>query len=187
MFVEMPSAKLKDRRVDKVLIQNDYNLEDCIIYYSPIVGLLYYAGIFVAFTSGMILLLVYYACVKFTMFFSFHLVIGYLLSAFLNNSFVITSKELIVINPNFPFKRFEKYDLNRIQKVVMDNSWLILFSWIFLLSSRYVCIIDELKQRKFYCAYLERDAYDENITEKNLDDFQAHLKKLSIKTEMNLD
>jgi hypothetical protein len=186
MFVGV-SAKLKDRRVNTVLKQNDYSLEDCTIYYSPIVGWLYYAGIFVAFTYGMLLLLVYYAFVMFTMFFLIYFVICYLFCAFLNNSFVITSKELIVVNPNFPFRRFEKFDLNSIKKVILHDSGLILFSWIFLLSSRYAIIHDEGKQRKFYCAYLERDAYDENITEKNLDDFEAHLKQLNIKTEMYLD
>jgi hypothetical protein len=186
MFVGI-SAKLKDRRVDRILIYDDYNLEDCTIYYSPITGCFFYMGLLIVVLSVYFFLIIYYILVNFAIFLLLYCFIGYLVCAFLNNSFIITSKELIVINPNFPFKRFEKYDLTTIQKVVLDDSGLILFSWIFLLSSRYVCIIDELKQRKFYCAYLERDAYDENITEKNLDDFQAHLKKLSIKTEMNLD
>jgi hypothetical protein len=186
MFVGI-SAKLKDRRVDKILIENDYNLEECTIYYSPITGWFFYMGLLIAVSSAYFFFIIYYVSINFAVFLALYCCLGYFICAFLNNSFIITSKELIVVNPNFPFRRFEKYDLNAIQKVVLDDSRLILLSWIFLLSSRYVNVHDEVKQRKFYCAYLERDAYDENITEKNLDDFEAHLKQVGIKTEMHLD
>ena len=114
--------------------------------------------------------------------------LGYLVVAYLNNSFVITENKILVVNPNFPFRRFIRYDLGQIQKVKIDSSKRLWITMVFAHSgNNYIEITAAHKANKFYCSYLNVDAFDENFTENTMDDLYASLKQNNIITEFNLD
>jgi hypothetical protein len=180
------SAKIKDRRIDKYLEKKGYNLAECEMFYSPITGFLFYLLILIAFTIPwcvffplLILKYPYYFLIYFT--------VQYLALAYLNNSYIITQQKLIVINPNFPFQKMKVYEFGEIENIKIDNSWLTLLTWIFLIfCSNYIEVHTTNKVHRFYSIFLNVDCCDENITEKTLDDFNDNLAKHNIATEFNL-
>lgn len=180
------SAKLKDKRVDKILEKSGQNMAECTVFYSPIVGFWAYFAIFIAVLipfslkiAGLIL--------QYPRYVVLYLIVQYLALAYLNNSFVLTPKNLLVINPNFPFQHCTTYALDQVEKVTIDRSGFRWFSWILLIfTSHFTAISSRGATRRFYCMLLERDAFDENITEKNLDDFQAALTQQGVVLDFKL-
>jgi hypothetical protein len=181
------SAKIKDRRVDRILRKVGYDITACEIYYSPVRVWLF----------GWVLLLVaaipvsfyfFHLAYQFTCYFLLYFLLGYVVVGYLNNSFVIVPDKLLVINPNFPFNRVVSYNLKRVRKVKIDNSaWLWITAIFAHWGNNYVEISTENRVERFYCTCLEVDAFDENFTEKTMDDFQAGLLKVNVPTEFNLD
>ena len=91
------------------------------------------------------------------------------------------------INPNFPFKKITIYDFAEIEKIKIDDSKLKVISWVLLIfSSNYIEISTNENTERFYSIFLQPDAFDENLTEKTLDDFNAVLCGKHILTEFNL-
>jgi hypothetical protein len=175
------SAKTKDKRVDKIAIEHGYDNYE--IFYSPIF-------IWIFFT---IYLLILSLPITFQFYNYWHyllgyLFIGYLISSYLNNSFIITEKELLIINPNFPFTNFRTYKIDRIEKVKIDkNKWLNLLACLMIFENNYVQIYSGKKSRIYYCNGLNLDAFDENLTEKTLDDFSFSLTRKNIVVELKID
>lgn len=181
------SAKTKDRRVDRVLEKLGYEATACEIFYSPVmVWVTYLMLFFMALlpVSLCLLALLY----RFPVYGGLYFLLGYLMAAYLNNSVVLTQDKLIIINPNFPFRRSVIYDLAELRDVKIDQSkWLWSTFFIFAHSgSNYVEISTDDKTRRFYCTCLQVDAFDENLTEKTMDDLHFALEKRNVPTEFNL-
>lgn len=180
------SAKLQDKRVDHKLETMGYSLADCEVFYSPIRGYLIYLG-------GLLLVIAPFCWPFYTVIadyyirFLLYFTLVYLVLAYLNNSYALTEKQLIVINPNFPFRKVVVYDLASIQKVRIDHSKLRFILWVLLiLGCNYVEIYTTNQVQRFYSIFLEVDAYDENITEKTMSSFSNALHKRAVKVDMNI-
>ncbi|WP_442264857.1 hypothetical protein ACSIGC_10930 [Tenacibaculum sp. ZS6-P6] len=120
-----------------------------------------------------------------------YLFLGYLLTAYYSNSFVILEDKIIIINRNFPFTRFEKYNFKDLRDIEINKGKsfpMNLISWLFLdLGSNYIKLkLQNTITRKFYCSNLDVDCYDENWTEKNLDDFYNDLKGRNVRVNMKI-
>ena len=63
--------------------------------------------------------------------------------------------------------------------------WLLSLFGIF--GGNYLELIEEGKTRRYFCIGLETDAYDENFTEKTIEEFYQWLKRHGIITRYNLD
>lgn len=161
------SAKLKDKRVDRILRKKGVHPIEYPIFYSPINGCLLYLALVCVGIIPFTCYIFYYIGWAFYYYFwlaSFIAIAFYLPIAYLNFSFVITKKSLYCINPNFPFNHFYKFDFLDIKRVVVYRD-----------ISNYIKVVTDKREYKFYCLFLERDAYDENITEYNIDDFVGYL------------
>jgi hypothetical protein len=181
------SAKTKDRRVDNILKKRGYDVAGCEIFYSPINIWLFFLGILflVAIPFSWYLIRLAYMLPLYAL---LYFLVSYLIVAFLNNSFVLTATQLLIINPNFLFRKVISYDLKQISKIKIDSSkWLWLTVIFAHFGKNYVEIASENKTQRFYCTMLEVDAYDENLTEKTMDDFQASLLKHNLSVEFNLE
>ena len=61
-------------------------------------------------------------------------------------------------------------------------------AWIFLIfKSNYIEVYFNNKKGRFYCSSLQLDSFDENWTEKTIDDLQYSLLKKGIMIEFRLD
>ena len=184
------SDEIKDRRVDKYLDKKGYNLAECEIFYSPISIYLFYLFYLLLLTLSAIPIELYFKIYNFKHPYCFliYFIVQYLVLAYLNNSYVIAQQKLIVINPNFPFQKMKVYEFGEIDKIKIDNSWpVFLITWIFLIfSSNYIEVYSRNKVRRFYSIFLAVDSFDENLTEKTLDDFSNALSKNGIKVKFNL-
>lgn len=180
------SAKLKDKRVDRLLRQAGYEPEKCEIFYSPAKGIyffLFWLAIFLIIQIGFIFLFW-----RYRVYLLIYAVLTFLFAESLNNSFVLTEGQLVVIRPGFLFKRVKVYDLAAITKIKIDYSPMLWALVLFIGPSRnYVEVITENRTKRFYCISLEIDAFDENMTEKTIDNFHAALVKREVNVEFNLD
>lgn len=180
------SAKIKDRRVDGILKGMGLNSSDCEIFYSPIAGFLFYFLILIAFVIP-IFFLTPVVIFNYPYHFLIYATAKYLILAYMNNSYVIYHKQLIVINPNFPFRSVKIYEIDQIEKIVINNR-LSFFTWVFLIfCPNYIEVHSNRKTQRFYSIYLEEDYFDENITEKTLDDFNSALNKMHVPTDFHLN
>lgn len=197
MLVIAPSLQLKDKRIDKTLLKNGYDLKKCTIFYSPIkmyfifLLMLFFAGGFYAFYAFYFLyefvaLLTSFIGVIFI--FLAYITISLLLVFKLNNSVVLTDDELVIINPNFPFKKISKYRFRDIIGVKIDNYKRFTFlTFIFLLfDSNFIQIKLKNQSKRYYCIFLNVDAFDENWTELTLDDLHYSLENKELNVEMKL-
>jgi hypothetical protein len=105
----------------------------------------------------------------------------YLVSAYSNNTFAITADELVIVNPNYPFRKHSVIPLAAISYLHIGEyspTWrkLLLF-----LSNNYIDLTMGSDTSRYYCIGLEADAYDENLTEKTIEDFQNELEKRNVK------
>lgn len=180
------SAKLKDRRVDRMLINYGYDVTKCEIFYSPITVWLFLCALLLL-TLIPFSFYIFYLAYLFAFYFISYLIIGYLIVAYLNNSFVITEKKLLIINPNFPYRKFICYDLEQVNKIKMDSSKVLWITSIFAhFGSNYIEIFTTKKVERHYCTSLDVDAFDENFTEKTIDDFCTSLKQHGVTVEFKL-
>ena len=181
------SFKFKDKRIDKYLKDNDYS--NYVIYYSPIKSWFFGLSL-IALTLLPVSIFITSNILVFTLV-AFYFFIGYLITSYYNNSFVILENQLIIINRNFPFLRFKMYNFNDINEVEINEGKGVLIklvSGLFMIfGSNYVVIKTHFNtNRKYYCVNLDVDCYDENWTEKNLDDFSNDLKNRHLKVNMKI-
>ncbi len=170
-----------DKRVDKLLLKND--IVSSKIYYSPIsIWLLF----LVLFAMQLIPFIYSFLIIYFLLLIPYGLT-SYLLSAKLNNSFVITENQLVVINPNIPFRQFKVIPMETITEIVIDESSNPLYYIFFILATNFVTIKTADKSETFFCIGLERDAFDENLTEDTLESFNDHLVRKGIQVQFKLD
>ncbi len=171
---------VKDRRVDKMAQKMGY--DNYQVFYSPIVNSLVFATLMPMVIGG------------FSLFFlnlwyiyaSAYLLLMYLIAAYLNNSFIITGNELLVINPNFPFRRFKKHALANIQQVDIEQSWG--FSSLTLFNKTNNIIVTTSTGYYIYCCEsLEEDYYDRDTVEHTLDDLEYSLRSKKVIVHMNID
>jgi hypothetical protein len=192
MILNGVSLKLKDLRIDKILSKNGY--ENYTIYYSPLKSWFVFFGIMIPillplaiFLFSTIIELFLSNKYLFTLFLSVYIILGYLISSYVNNSFVLTKNELIIVNPNFPFRKFIVLKLNQIKlaEICNDKSWVftILFG---VFGGNYVRISRFSDTKKFYCYNLDVDCFDENWTEKTFDDFFDDLNSKNVKVKMKI-
>jgi hypothetical protein len=95
--------------------------------------------------------------------------------------------KLIVINPNFPFRRSTSYNLEAIHHLKIDQSKWLWLTFVFAHGGgNYLEINTNQEVHRFYCTCLQVDAVDENLTEKTMDDLHFALEKRNVPTEFNL-
>ena len=174
--------KLKDKRVDKILASKKYDKAE--IFCSPIstwialLALMLPSAGFLFFNAWIW---------KHWYFVVLYFIISYLINAFLNNSFALYEDKLLIINPNFPFRRFQIIKREEIKLISIDNvkrpQWLIIFMAV---SGCYLSIEIADKTLKFHCAGLDLDAYDESWTEKTIDDLHYKLVENKFPTAFNI-
>lgn len=171
---------MKDRRIDKMAQKRGYSSYQ--VFCSPIVSSLVFAVAMPIVTIGLsvFLLDLWY------IYMPAYLLLVYLIAAYLNNSFIIAKDELLVINPNFPFRRFKKYTLANIQQVDIEQSWG--FSSVTLFGKTNNVIVTTPKGYYIYCCEsLEEDYYDRNTVESTIDDFEYSLRSKKVIVNMNID
>lgn len=173
--------KLKDKRVDKMLRAK--GITEAAIYYSPI---MFWLLFWVLMIQPALWLIVVLSSSVYGLLLIPYFITSYLLYAYHFNSFAFHNDQLIIINPNFPFRKMTILPLKDIQQATIDKSkrkWpqaFMLFSENYLLLQTNTCTI------KYYCAGLEEDAYDENWTEKTIEDLDITLRERGVATDFKL-
>lgn len=176
------NMRFKDKRVDSMLFSRGLIPTD--FFYSPIavwlwnivlfLGIGFWIVIPIAFSGFFPLVMVYFG-------------VSYLMAAYSNNSFALSKDSLMVVNPNFPFRKVTVYSLQEIEKVVIDEEKRI-WGWVFGMAViNFISIEAGGKALKYHCAGLDLDAFDENMTEETMDTFQYELKARGVRTVFNLD
>ncbi len=183
MFITGFSLKLKTKKVDKILLEKGYTLEECEIYYSPITSWFVLIAMMLSFFIPFVFTDLLSYKYNFWMCILTYFIVGYFFIAYLNNIPVLVKNELIMINPYFPFRNFEVFQIEAIAMVKIDESS-FLPAWIFLVfKSNYL----ENYKKRFYCSSLQVDSFDENWTEKTMDDFKYSLLQNGVMVEFELD
>jgi hypothetical protein len=77
-------------------------------------------------------------------------------------------------------------DLNDILNVTIDTKKRKWPQAFILFSENYIEVTTRNKSQKFYCTGLELDSYDENWTEKTIEDLDSNLKEKGIPTDFKL-
>ena len=175
------SLKLKDKRVDKILASKNYDYAE--IFYSPISTWI----LFLALIMPSVAFLFFNAFIwKYWYFIVLYFIISYLINAYLNNSFAVYEDKLFVINPNFPFRRFEIIKREDTKLITINNVKRQFFFIFMAFGGCYLSINVPNKKMKFHCAGLDLDSYDENWTEKTIDDLYYKLVQNKFQTEFNI-
>lgn len=179
----IPIKELSDKRVDRVLLRKGYT--DANIFYSPIGAWL---TLFTGFIGTALLstgfILMYYS--PWLLFLLPYLFIAYLLNAWHSCSFALVDGKCCIINPNWPFRIYREIGLHQIESVTIDERrtiWMMCFT---LFGSNYIELNTGKGTERFYCAYLQLDAYDENLTRQTMDDFKYSLESAGIAVQMNI-
>ena len=173
---------IKDKRVDKMLATDNINNAD--IYYSPII---FWILSLVVILCGGVGVIAWLALHKYYLFFLFYFSVSYFISSYLNNSFALTEKHLHVINPNIPFKKIKSYDLSNIKQITIGKTKRKWHYVLGIFGSNYITIQTTNKSEKYFCIGLEIDAFDENWTEKTIDNFNYKLREKNIQTVFNIE
>lgn len=180
------SFQMKDNRIEKRLIKEGFT--DYEIFYSPIQSWVFLVSLItissITCYGGIFALLWLYPIPT-----AIYVFASYLVAAFSNNSFAFTSNKLIIVNPNFPFRNIFYYDLKEISQIKIDKSRYLLALTFFscVVNTNYIEISIQNKSKRFYCSSLDIDCYDENWTEKTLDDFYSSALGHNIKVFFNLN
>ena len=146
------NINFKDSRVDKLLLKHGFN--NYVVFYSPIQIWLFLLVMIII--QGAIFIFIWVINNQLGRYLTaLYLLISYLFSAYLNNSFACTSSEFIVVNPNFPFRKCRRYRLDRIEAVVIDKKKLWLFSVFGIFGGNYLEFQADGKTRRYFCIGLE--------------------------------
>jgi hypothetical protein len=111
------SARYKDKRVDKTLSKLGFTEYE--IFYSPLIVSLTYLLMLLAVSAGMffpVLFSLGYSFIVCTILICYFL-LYYMIAAYSNNSFAITSDALVIINPNYPFRNHTVIPLKNITDI----------------------------------------------------------------------
>jgi hypothetical protein len=161
-------AELKDKRVDKILLAKGVKGDDCEVFYSPISGCILYLALamvnIIALLFYQVSYILYFYFFISSIFLSIFSILLYLFLAYTNFSFCVTKESLYCINPNFPFRNFSKFNFSEIESIVAAKSF-----------CNYLIVKKNIGQKKFYCYFLQPDAFDENITKLTFDDLMSVL------------
>lgn len=177
------SLKLRDKRVDKKLEEIGYT--DLKIFYSPIN--MHFALLPLLLISLLpVLDLVIYIPWNVWVAIGLYLILRYFVCAYLNNSFALSETELIVVNPNFPFRHVTKYRFEKISSIYISETYNLFLYAFLLFEQNYVKINGWGQLKRHYCVSLCVDAYDENFTEFTMDDFHADLKTRGLNVDFKL-
>lgn len=175
------AAGSKDRRVDKMLASGGYNTND--IYYSPISEWL--AIVFFILLNICIPLVAFIATSYHSLWVLFYVTIAYLTIAKQNNSFALFEDQLIVINPNFPFRKLTIYENRNIHTVTMDATK---FGWSMLFpgsGGHYVLIETNDQIHKYHCSGLDLEPY-EDTSEKTIDELSERLQEKGVVVDFRI-
>lgn len=178
------SFKTTDKRVDKVLAKN--GLANAEVYYSPIKTAIYLLLLLLS-SGGAILLFELTTLWPICVLIIFLTLVSYPIQAYSNNSAALTPDKLIIINPNFPFKKFIVFSRDEIIKIEIGENTFNWRKWLAFVGGNFIEVTTKKDKLRFYCAYLELDAYDENWTEKTIDDLHASLKNKNFPVEFNIE
>jgi len=182
----MFSNEFKDKRVDKMLKKEKHHFS--LIFYSPIKVYLFFLGLLLIGGFPILWFGLYFVWTNYKWALVIYIIFGYLFAAYLNNSIVISSKKIIMVNPNFPFRRIKVFNITAIRKVKIASDSHLKFIYIFgFLGTNYIEVeLSNEKKYRFYCAGLEIDCYDENQTELTLDDLHDALENRSVSVDFEL-
>lgn len=174
--------KLKDKRVDKMLAQN--GVQNAETFYSPVQIWLYFILMILLPGIGIVIpalglwgigIVLVYTC------------LSYLLYVQRSNSFALTEDTFYILNPSWPFGRLESCRLEDIHMITFGEDKIPWLRRIFIWSdANFLEITTHSGTLKYACAGLELDAFDENFTEKTLDDLRYRLEARSIPVTWNL-
>lgn len=109
-----------------------------------------------------------------------YLVVSYLLNAARNNSFAICHEKLLVVNSNFPFRRFTEIPFSEIELITFANSRSWIKSVFLAISGNYLKVETGSRTYHFPCEGLAEDTWDGNWTKRTLDDLQIALERKGI-------
>ena len=187
------SMNLRDKRADRML-QSATNAH-CEIFYSPIQGWVVFWGLLgMAFLGGgsvLFILLVQYIgdyILPIILSIPLYFFAGYLIAGKLNNSFAIAAEGVWIINPNWPWRKGEFIVWKSIEKIkIGENKKYFLARFFGMSELNYLEIKTGDRLTTFYCAGLGIDCFDENFTEKTLDDLKMTLEKKELKIEWTID
>lgn len=187
------SAEYKDRRVDNLLGKRGYSPAK--IFYSPIkvwiIGSFIILLMILSFLIPVAPKLLPFINTFKELIFCLVLVYGiisYMVAASLNNSFIVQEEKFIVVNPNFPFKKVRIYPIQDIQQIKMSGApWMSLAILFGPLGNNYIEVECSLGKTKYYCAGLDLDCFDENLTKLTLDDLHSELGKENIPVVFQFD
>ena len=181
------SFKIKDKRIDREIVQLGLDPGGCEICYSPIAAWLWPSillwttvGLFlypmVMHSPVMILIVLCWFC------------LGYLFSARLNYSFVLTPRQMLAINPNFPFGKRIVFDFEDITgiRIARPPFWHRVLIPFMIAGGKFVQIRTNTHVHTCYCIELRLDAFDENFTGKSLGDLHVSLKNKGLNVEWTL-
>jgi hypothetical protein len=119
-----------------------------------------------------------------------YFVLVYLCGAYTNTSVVVSNKELCFVNSNFPFKTFQKYRIEEVKTIRIAKSKNVYWFWVFgTLYGNFIEIKTNstIEYKRFYCTNLNMDTFDENMTDRTIDDLHYMLKQKGIKVDFELE
>ncbi len=180
MFIGV-GLQLKDKVVDKILAKSGFGKAH--VYYSPISAWFVMIIMLLCTTGGVIF---YFASWKYSFLFIPYFIISYLIAAYCNTCFAIHEDKFLVINGNFPFRRLQIFERDTIKLIIMDKMKKYWFIGFAVFGNNYIIVETFKKKYKYYCFGLELDAYDENWTERTIDDLAYHLKNSNYPTRFKL-
>jgi hypothetical protein len=182
----MSSIKLVDKRVDNICKKN--KLDDFEIFYSPISHWFFLISLILVMGGNGFYAFTYLISIdKYLIFIPIpYLLVSYVLSCKLNNSFAITTEKVVIINPNFPFRNYKEFNKKDIKKITIDKSSKTFFYLFLIVNQNYVKIETKDQIEIFYCNGLEIDGYEDIWTEKSLDSLHIAFEKSNLVVEFNL-
>lgn len=186
MFIIGAGAEIRVTGVGRMLEKQGYKEYE--VFYSP--RQIYFS--FTAISTFMVLLGSTFIVDTSILLKYWYFILPYILAVYIwgslrNHSFALTSSEFIVINPYFPFRKLQVYPSEEIQKVVIDAQINFIVSWLFQdFRSNFVEIHSSSQKMRYFCASLDIDAFDENLTKLTLDDLKASLTEQNIEVALKI-
>lgn len=180
----IPIKQLSDKRVDRILRQKGY--AGAAIFYSPIGAWLTLFTGFIGtaiISSGLILMF----RSPWLLFLLPYIFIAYLLNAWHCCCFALVEGKCCVINPNWPFRKFKAIALSDIESISIGKQRMAWKSCFTMSGSNYMEMTTAAGKERFYCAYLQLDAFGENFTQKTIEDFQYALERAGVPVQMKLE
>ncbi|MCE3228242.1 MAG: hypothetical protein K0S32_2793 [Bacteroidetes bacterium] len=174
------SLKLTDKQVDKMLRAHGFSTKD--VFYSPIQS---WIMVLIMLASAAYPLMIYAGW--YSLLLVPYAIASYFLNARNSNSFAIEDEKFIVVNGNFPFRKLLVFEKNEIKNILIDTKKIRWQSLMIMIGGNYVKIETNSSTTMFYCVGLDLDAYDENWTEKTIDDLHHYLKQKEFPVEFRIE